>query len=393
MVDDAEMPENGELHGARDLSQEASRGTNAGPPIRHAARGAARTCGKPKGFASAVVAGLRLPLDLRAPECLSHLLGGNERETERRDVSTTTAAEVERVEKQVWHRYGLDVARRYVELREPALRVRVLECGAGRPVLFVPGDGAVAAAWAPLLGELSGRRALVLDRPSFGLSDPFDYRGADLRPHGVNLLCSLLDALELDAVTIVGSSGGGQWSLWLALDAPDRVRALAPMGMPAVCLPGFRPRAGMRLSSAPGLGPLLFALPSPNAKTTGKMLSPADARLPEHTEIVETYHAAMRLPGYGRSAAAIFRASMRLGGRPRPTMVLSDAELARITQPVMFVWGDQEPFGDPAVARRAASRMPDARVEIVEGGWHHPWLADATGVWNLLRDFLATHDP
>jgi pimeloyl-ACP methyl ester carboxylesterase len=306
-------------------------------------------------------------------------------------VSATVQA-FERAEKRVSERYALDIATRYVELRESALRVRVLECGGGRPLLFVSGDGAVAAAWAPLLRELPGRRAVVLDRPSFGLSDRFDYRGADLRRHGVALLCGLLDALELDAVPIVGSSGGGQWSLWLALDAPQRVSALAPMGMPAVCLPGFRPRAGMRLSSAPGLGPLLFALPSPNPKTTGKMLSKADARLPDHPEVVEAYHAAMRLPGYGRSAAAIFRASMRLGGKARPAMVLSDAELARITQPVLFVWGDQEPFGDPAVARRAASQMRNASVEIVQGGWHHPWLADAPRVANLLHEFLAAHD-
>jgi len=242
---------------------------------------------------------------------------------------SATVQEFERAEKRVWERSGVAVTTRYVELREPALRIRVLEYGEGRPLLFVPGDGAIAAAWGPLLGELSRRRAVVLDRPGFGLSDRFDYRGADLRRHGVDLLCALLDALELDAVPIVGSSGGGQWSLWLALDAPQRVPALAPMGMPAVCLPGFRPRANMRLSRAPGLGPLLLALPSPNPKTTGKMLSKADARLPDHPEIVEAYHAAMRLPGYGRSAAAIFRASMRPGSKPRPTMVLSDAELAR----------------------------------------------------------------
>jgi pimeloyl-ACP methyl ester carboxylesterase len=111
---------------------------------------------------------------------------------------STPAEEFERAEKRVWERYGVDTTTRYVELREPALRVRVLECGDGRPLLFVPGDGAIAAAWAPLLGELSGCRAVVLDRPGFGLSDRFDYRGADLRRHSVDLLRALLDALELD---------------------------------------------------------------------------------------------------------------------------------------------------------------------------------------------------
>jgi len=155
----------------------------------------------------------------------------------------------------------------------------------------------------------------VLDRPSFGLGAGFDYRGIDLRGHGVALLRSLLDALGLDAVPIVASSGGGEWSLWLALDAPERVRALAPMGIPAVCLPGFRPDAAMRLLSVPGIGRLMFALPSPSPAVTGKMLSSADARLLDHPEIVEAYHAARRLPGYGRAAAAIFRSSLQTGGR------------------------------------------------------------------------------
>jgi len=94
-----------------------------------------------------------------------------------------------------------------------------LECGDGPPVLLIPGDGAVAAAWAPLVAELPGYRTIVLDRPCFGLSERFDYRGCDLRPHGVALLRSLLDALELDAAAIIGSSGGAQWSLPAACPA------------------------------------------------------------------------------------------------------------------------------------------------------------------------------
>jgi hypothetical protein len=36
--------------------------------------------------------------------------------------------------------------------------------------------------------------------------------------------------------------------------------------------------------------------------------------------------------------------------------------------------------------------MPNAHVEIVQRGWHHPWLADASRVARLLRDFLTAHD-
>jgi len=100
----------------------------------------------------------------------------------------------------------------------------------------------------------------------------------------------------------------------------------------------------------------------------------------------------MRLPGYARSTAAIFRRSLHIGGTARRTWVLTDEELARISQPVLFIWGDHEAFGGPEVARRAAELMPNAHVEVVHSAWHHPWLADARHVARLLLDFLAAHD-
>jgi pimeloyl-[acyl-carrier protein] methyl ester esterase len=295
----------------------------------------------------------------------------------------------EQAEARVFARYGVTFTSRFVRLREPRLRVRVLECGEGPPLLLIGGDGAVAAAWAPLAAQMAGRRVILLDRPGFGLSDAFDYRGTDMRRHGAGLLGSLLDALELESASLVGSSGGGQWALWLALAAPERVRSLALMGIPAVCLPGFRP-AGLRIASIPGLGRLVFALPSPSPRVTGRMLAGADARLLEHPELVELYHEARRMRDFGRTASAIFRATMRVGGAARPRYVLADDELAGVEPPVLFVWGEREPFGDVAVAERAAALMPRARVELIPDAWHHPWLADPPRVGQLVSAFLVS---
>jgi len=286
-------------------------------------------------------------------------------------------------------RYGVVATARFVDLAEPALRVRVLESGEGPPVLLLPGDGGVAAAWAPLMAELPGYRTIVLDRPGFGCSEHFDYRGCDLRPHAVTLLQSLLDALELGAVPIIGSSGGAQWSLWLGIDVPDRVSGLVAMGTPAVCLPGFHPLPPMRVLTVPGLGQLLTRMPARSPKATGRMLAPTDARLLEHPEIVALYHAAGKLPGYGSSVATIFQRSMRPGGFPRRCMLIGDDELRRLDRPVLFVYGEDEPYGSPDVARRAAALMPDARVELISRAWHHPWLADGPGVGRIVDAFLA----
>ena len=241
----------------------------------------------------------------------------------------------ENAERLVFERYGIAPRIRTLQLAEPRLRVRVLECGEGPPLLLIPGDGAIAAAWAPLLAELPDRRTIVLDRPGFGLGEGFDYRRADLRRHATTLLPSLLDALEIDSLPVAGSSGGAQWSLWLALHAPARVRALAVMGTPAVCLPGYTPTPSMRMASLPGVGRLLFALPSPSVKTTGKMLARADVRILDHPEILDAYHHAMRLPGYGATASAIFPPVLPHRRRSAARVGADRYGVARITQPTL----------------------------------------------------------
>jgi pimeloyl-ACP methyl ester carboxylesterase len=169
-------------------------------------------------------------------------------------------------ERRVLARYGVPCQTRVLDLAQPRLRVRLLERGEGRPLVLVGGDGAVSAAWAPLLAGLPGRRLIVLDRPSFGLGDAFDYRGVDLRAHGSAVLRSLLDALELERAAFAGSSGGGQWSLWLAASAPERVSAVAVFGIPAVCLRGVPARRAYARAqrAGPRAGDAQGSLPQPD---------------------------------------------------------------------------------------------------------------------------------
>jgi 2-hydroxy-6-oxonona-2,4-dienedioate hydrolase len=283
-------------------------------------------------------------------------------------------------------RHGVTVAQHDLDLG--GRTVRVLESGDGPPIVLVPGDGAVAGAWAPLMAELTGHRVLVLDRPGAGLSGAFDRRAGDLRAQAVGLLTATLDALGLEQVPIVGSSGGAAWALWTEIATPGRVGAVAALGMPGVCLPGVRPQPPMRLLSVPGLGQLLARIPAPSPDATGRMLAKTDARLLEHPEIVALYHAAGRLPGYPGSVAALFQASMRPGGRPRAGCVIGDDQLRALDVPVLFVFGADEPLGSPEVVRRAAGLMPHARVEVVPGAWHHPWLADAPAVGRLVAGLV-----
>jgi len=96
--------------------------------------------------------------------------------------------------------------------------------GDGPPVLLVHAGIADSRMWAPLSEHVvaAGHRVVTCDLRGFGRSP--------LPPGVVSNVADvvdLLDRLGLDRVTVVGASFGGRVALELALQAPDRVAALA----------------------------------------------------------------------------------------------------------------------------------------------------------------------
>jgi pimeloyl-ACP methyl ester carboxylesterase len=265
----------------------------------------------------------------------------------------------------------------------------VLEAGAGQPLLLIHGSGMSAATWAPLLGHLRGRRILAVDLPGFGLSDPCDYRGRSLRQHAVAQLTSVLDALELDRVPIVGTSLGAMWGLCLALDAPDRVGAVVGLGVPAVVFPGVRADAFFRAMTVPGLGRVVARMPAPPSvaatrRATGAVLgAPALERTPD--AFFAVMRAGMRMPGWRQAMWTHLNLAFR-AGHQRPENVLTDDELRRITAPVLLIWGTDDVYGGPELATHALSLMPDARLEVLPGG-HAPFLDDPERCAGLINAF------
>jgi pimeloyl-ACP methyl ester carboxylesterase len=131
--------------------------------------------------------------------------------------------------------------------------------------------------------------------------------------------------------------------------------------------------------TVPGLGRLVARMPGPpNAgmvrRTLRKVLGPHAAdRTP--AEFFEVVRQGMRRPGWGRAMWS--HLNLMRAGRQRPETVLLEDELRRIAAPVVFVWGEDDVYGDPAIGRRAAALMPDARLEVIPGG-HAPFLDDPT---------------
>jgi pimeloyl-ACP methyl ester carboxylesterase len=310
-------------------------------------------------------------------------------------MAITTTSGFEAAERRLFEVYGLEVESRFLELRDPAMRARVMESGEGTPVVLVHGGGGVGATWAPLMARLSGVRLVVVDRPGFGLSGGFDYRGVDLRKHALAFLESVLDALGIERAAFVANSMGGLWSFWLALDRPERVTRLAQLGSPALMTDTSAPLA-MRLLSVRGLNRLMLAMMKPSPEQARKFLARLghdeaiiDRELPE--EFFEMVAAYQELPNYATSWLSLVERCLGLRGAV-PDVYLDEEELRRVQQPSLFIWGDGDVFGGPKIGERAVKVMPNAQIEVVSGG-HLPWLDEPTFCTEVVSELLRSALP
>ena len=290
-------------------------------------------------------------------------------------------------ERVLWAVYGLEPREHLVEVPEFRCRIRVLEVGSGRPVVFVPGTGGTGPYWAPLVRELSGFRCLLVDRPGWGPSDPIDYRGHGLADVSATVLGAVQASLAAPTVDVIGASVGNLWGLGLAARRPSAVRRIVLLGggpWREVPIPTF-----FRVLASP-LGAIIVRLPLSKAATASQI------RAIGHGPSLD----AGRLDQFLAWRVSLTREtpSMRheramvqayLGGRAwRSGFIPTDAELASVRHPVRMLFGTEDPTGTPAIWERFVALLPNASLDLVEGAGHMVWWDDPERVGGSVREFL-----
>ncbi|MBW2229164.1 MAG: alpha/beta hydrolase [Deltaproteobacteria bacterium] len=108
--------------------------------------------------------------------------------------------------------------------------LNVYERGTGTPIVLVHGWGSSAADWAELPERLAamGHRVIVYDRAGYGFSTRLEASNGNFTyASNARDLIALLDALQIEQATLVGWSFGGGVVQIVAVEAPERVTALA----------------------------------------------------------------------------------------------------------------------------------------------------------------------
>jgi len=218
--------------------------------------------------------------------------------------------------------------------------------------------------WRDLIGPLaSEHRVYAPDLRGFGWSDapPGDYSKMGLAADVVRLL----DVLEIDRCVMVGHDWGGFLTWLTAIRAPERLERIVAM---SIVHPWFRPEIGLRSAASalyqlPVITPLVNRVAQPQLPRLFRRFE-ARGWTKEETRL---YGDQWRRPGHAAAAAALYRTFL---ARELGQMAAGKYVQRRVTVPVVYATGANDPVIGPERIRGAEAHCDDLRTEIVQGAGH-----------------------
>lgn len=238
------------------------------------------------------------------------------------------------------------------------------------PVLLLHG-GVVDAAhltWGAAIGPLArDHEVYALDLLGYGQSDkpPGPY------PTGrhVEVVADFLDVVGIESPDVVGCSVGGGVAIQLALERPELLERIVPVGsfglgttLPNGRLSYLRSRLGV-------LNRLNFWLA---ARREGWLRQGLDALVSDadalSDDLVDAIQDELRRPGAGRAFRSWRTQEVGYGG----WNTYYYTRLDDLSVPALFVHGGQDQLFPARWAERAAGEVPEGEVEVFEDAGH--WL-------------------
>jgi 2-hydroxymuconate-semialdehyde hydrolase len=250
---------------------------------------------------------------------------------------------------------------------------KVLDRGSGNAVLLLHGTAPGTTAegnFHLMLPALEGYRVLAPDLLGFGASPKpltVDY--------GPKLWAAqaweLLEAREIENVSIIGNSAGARVGLEMATQSPDRIDSLTLLSTRV--LPSNGPTAVQRMlraytPSRPGMAELIRECFVTDA-----------AQVTE--ELVETRYRSSAAPGAHEAMQRVF-AGMGTWGIDLKTV-------AKFSQPVLVLHGREDRIVPEENSVALAMAVPQADVHLLANTGHWLQLERADLVNNLIGNFLS----
>jgi 3-oxoadipate enol-lactonase len=260
---------------------------------------------------------------------------------------------------------------------DPASGLAYSSDGTGPAVVLLHGLAGFRQLWRDQVPHLtrSGLRVISVDLPGHGDS-PDPTRALSIQGMA-DAVSRLLDSLGVSQAAIVGHSMGGRTMFNFAVDRPDRVWAIVPVGAQSESASGEYRAVLADLKArtiAGGLPAFRDAFMEAGEIPARTQTDPAYARW--YWEHFERNRPSSLVKGLD----AIFAMRTLTG------------DLGKIRAPALCLVGSEdEPF--LPLARRYEALMPNCRTVVVDGCRHYP-MTDAEPIFSrLLTEFLVANQP
>lgn len=268
-------------------------------------------------------------------------------------------------------------------VKTPLGPVRYYKAGSGPPLLLLHGLGGSAVVWhraLPLLAKRCTVYAIELwDTERHAPSHR--YTPAD----GVSLLTAFMDAVQCAPAHLCGSSLGGLIAGFTALEHPDRVRSLT---MAAAAGLGREAALFLRFITLPLIGELLFR---PSRRRIARLVRILTLRsASQDASLIDALYAERLKPGVPSQMLRVLRSGIGpLGAREEVSLA---PRLPDIQVPALVLWGENDPLFPATQGRRAAERLPNARLHVFPQAGHWPYLEYPEDFAKALNSFVAECD-
>lgn len=259
------------------------------------------------------------------------------------------------------------------------VRSAVLHAGrsdADEAVVFVHGNPGPGADWAELVGRVGEfARALAPDMPGYGDADKpaeFDYTIDGYAQH----LAGLLDELGVRRVHLVAHDFGGPWALAWAAANPDAFASVTLINTGTLI--DYRWHRYARIWRTPIVGELFMA--GATRAGTRLLLGRDNPRLPG--DAIDRLYRDGRSWATKRAVLKLYRAT------PATLMEGPVAALSALDRPALVLWSTHDPYLPWQQAEQQRRAFPSARIELLEGLGHWPFLEDPGWVSSRVIPFL-----
>jgi pimeloyl-ACP methyl ester carboxylesterase len=267
------------------------------------------------------------------------------------------------------------------------VRVHYLEAGErdAPAVLLIHGLATSNFVWHDCVVPLSeaGLRVVAPDLVGFGFSEkPRD--GEYTIAAQARTLIRLMDKLGIARATLVGSSYGGAVAAVCALDYAERVARLVLVG--AVSNNELKRRVTLRVGNVRGVGELLapLVMDARHRRKRRRLMLQTSRDGRDYDESRVTAH--LRHLKTANTQRAILR-TLRQWDAAR-----IEREAARIAQPTLLVWGEDDDEVPLHNGRRLRALIPNSRLFIFENCAHLPQEERPAEFVRLVAEFCRAGD-